>query len=313
MFLGQPLAATAVFSDQDGDAQQSKREIVLPPSLLCESGIPGRIASATTIDIRLPREVLLRREIPIPAGSSRAADRIAALDLARRTPLRPTDVHTVLSAPKRIDGARMSVQWVAKSSEVAALRARLASSGYTVRKVFVADGPTLAPLADFSAEIAPRRALWRRANALLLLAATGLLILGWTRPALESREDLRNLEAMLATLRTDAVTLRREVDALEGSAAERTAFLSSVVDRPKLVNTLRDMTVALPDTVWLSDLSFRPERLVLTGSAADSAADLVLTLTGRAGLSNPRLTGPVSRTPDGSERFEIAVDLVAAQ
>jgi Tfp pilus assembly protein PilN len=83
--------------------------------------------------------------------------------------------------------------------------------------------------------------------------------------------------------------------------------------RPRLSQTLRDLTVALPDTVWLSELGFSQTGAVLSGETADSAADLVIALAALREFENPRLSGSVSRTPAGREQFELVIDHARAK
>ena len=75
--------------------------------------------------------------------------------------------------------------------------------------------------------------------------------------------------------------------------------------KPRLIDGLRALTVALPDGVWISDLKFTPTEFVITGETSGSAADLVLQLTESNLDLVPSLQGAVSRTNIGSERFSL--------
>lgn len=116
---------------------------------------------------------------------------------------------------------------------------------------------------------------------------------------------MQTSEATNADLRDQALTLRGDIARLNQIDSERTTFLNAVAQHPRLVDALRHLTVALPDTVWVSDMVFTDAQITVNGQTSASAADLVLRLTQSNLPYVPALTGPVSRTNDGREQFGI--------
>jgi len=76
---------------------------------------------------------------------------------------------------------------------------------------------------------------------------------------------------------------------------------------PRVVTQLRESTVNLPNTVWLNEWTYNQGSLRLAGEVDGSAADLVLTLSEKVRGWSPALSGAVSSTPDGNQRFELAI------
>ncbi|MEO8531637.1 MAG: PilN domain-containing protein [Deltaproteobacteria bacterium] len=305
-FFGRPVARELVFSDDVSNVILRGKTLVAPTSLLKTeaSSSPGSYRGA--VIAILPQHYCLERQIEVPAKGLAALASIAELDLTRRTPFRKSDVWWTVSAPTSVPNGFVVSQFVVKRSDVRALSARLALLGLRLTQVRIAGSSVLADLSDTAA---PSGRLWRRFNAGLAALGVILAMTLWLNPALVARADLRVLDTALAARRDEAVNLRSQVEVLREQKDAREQFLAEIVTRPRLSNVLRDLTVALPDTVWISDFVFSPIAVVVTGEIAGSAADLVLALSENRQFGNPRLTGPVSQTQEGRERFDLTVDL----
>ena len=229
---------------------------------------------------------------------------MAELDLLRRTPFTLQYVYWTL-APDAAREADMLTQWVAKRTDIAAFRSMLATHGFRVRRFLVGRGPQSAVLADFTAEIAPRAKLLRWVNLGAACAMILALLSVWLQPAWQAQAETASQTLVLNTLRDQAVALRSEIEARKQIDADRAAFVDSFVQRTRVVDAMRHLSVALPDDVWASDLLVASDGITLNGETSQSAADLVLALTDANLSFVPALTGPVSRTSEGKERFGI--------
>ena len=291
-FFGVP-AAQIVYVGSQKPGQRS-----IPQSVL--RGGPTKTRTIVA-DVVLPSEVLLARKIDAPPKAAGALLEIAKLDLIRKTPFTTSDVDWTLT----YKGSRDITQWVAKRTDLASYREALKRQGYLVRKFLIDQDGQSSVLADYTSIIAPRGGFWRRLNA--GLSATILALLGyiWIEPAFNAQE-IASMEDQISTgLRDDALALRAELTALADADAARTAFLETVVGRPRLIDSLQQLTAALPDGVWLSDLQLDGHQLIAKGQTNASAAALVLQLTEADIPLVPALSGPMSRTNDGYEQFTI--------
>lgn len=263
----------------------------------------GKGGRRRVVDIVLPQSFLLRRILANPPQSRRNWAAFARLDLMRQTPFSVDQVKWSLTETRKGD-ARELTQWIAKTSEINSVTTRLEERGLTPRQfLFRADG-TLHVLTK--GQTGGRR--WLAAlNAALLLLPLGALTAAWLMPAWSASTQADALTPQLQDLRADTVELRRELEEIRLIDAERTAFLDSLARDPRAITLLRDTTVHLPDTVWLNEWNYTRGDLRLVGEINGSAADLVLDLSQTARDWSPALTGAVSRTPDGNERFDMAV------
>lgn len=306
LFTGYPLARAVRFVPPD----QVKGRRTLPVDYLTQDATQTpKINRAKRIDVLAPPELFLRRTLRAPKTARKNLDAMASLDLRQRTPFDPAEVFWQLDAVTQQDDMLEVTQWVIKRAEVAQWRARLSQQGYRVRQIYVQGAQTAAPIADFSGDLVP----WRRGitvlNTLLLCSAVAIALAAWIYPGWIAERQTRDLASQQQALAVQAVDLRREVEALRALDSERTAFLDTILRRPLLVDTLRELTVALPDPVWISSVVYTPQRVVMNGETSGSAAEIVLALGSRRMLGNPRLSGPVQRTATGAERFEISLDL----
>lgn len=259
------------------------------------------------IDLHVPADHFFERVVSAPKSARSKLHALAELDLRHRTPFNPAEVHTQLGV-STTNGEQVQVQqWVVKRSDVSEWRRNLANRGMRLRRLYV-EGQSR-PIADFSADIATGGHALRWINSLLVAGIVTCVLTGWMYPGWIAHEQSKALEAELVVLRAKALALRRDVDALRARDSERAVFLDTLFRRASLVDTLRELTVALPDEIWVEAITYSPERTTINGQIQGSAADLVLALGQRPAFINPRLSGRVSKTPADAERFEITIDL----
>ncbi|MDO6591945.1 hypothetical protein DS901_02475 [Loktanella sp. D2R18] len=295
VFLGMPTAKKLRFDGKRSDNS-------LPINILVNGELGDKPKQMVTVDAVLPTDLLLRRTIEIPPAARSSQTMVAKLDLQRRTPFKLSEIYWALDA-EQTGTENQAIQWVAKRADITQFRTVLRSHGYAVRR-FVTDGKTKqTTIADFTADIAPNARFWRRLNIALCILVIGFGVAIWLEPAWRARVETQTANSAVNALRAQAIDLRTEIEALKQADSERTAFLNAVSQHPRLVDALRQITVALPDTVWVSDLVFTGPQITVNGQTSASAADLVLQLTQSNLPYVPALTGPVSRTNDGREQF----------
>ncbi|WP_185960994.1 PilN domain-containing protein [Aliiroseovarius halocynthiae] len=249
---------------------------------------------------------MLTRLLSLPKSARNKVAEIAAFDLVRKTPFKPTDVYSAVWL-ETSSGDELSVtQHVAKRSEIDAILRRLESVGLRVRKICI-ENRASSPLVDRTELVAPYAKVWRRLN-IALVGLGGLLATAlWTIPGWHAQNAIAKLEPALLERRTDVVAMRQRFEQKNASATQTERFLQAVTQRARMVEILRALTVTLPDEVWLSDVVLRQGQLVISGETSGSATDLVLNLAKTPIFIGPRLSGPVSRTSNGGERFQIAM------
>lgn len=307
LFLGIPRAELLRFADF-GSAVTSGTAAVVPTTFLTVPRDSAFSGARTAVDVSLPVAHLLVRTLDIPKAPPKKLRQMLELDLIRRTPFKPADIHFAYAA--KPDAGQLAItQWVAKCADIASYRRNLNTHGYAVRRFVVEDGSTMHLLSDHTVEIAPHRRMWRVVNGIAVASAALAILTIWLWPAVQAQNNLATDATTLAQLRDRALALKADVDLQRTQAAERGRFVDTVMVRSRLVDTLRILTVSLPDTMWVSELNLQGQIVALTCEIAGSAADLVLELSASHPEWTPSLTGPVSRVSDGKERFTLTVQL----
>ena len=309
MFLGSPRPHKLRF-DSVASIRRDGADYILPIGLL-EGPVKGLTRTRSVyVTLSLPERVFMERQLELPGLTATAAESAARLDLIRRTPFRPEEVYASLA--RSAGNASTFHQYVIRRSDVTALAERIRELGFNVGEVRLEGSPHLLPFADLSDQALPARRMWRWLNGTLAVALAGTLCWLWLNPGFAERDASQALATEVSALRERATELRREVDDLRADRAARDAFLGEIIGRPRLVEIIRNLTVALPDDTWVSDLVYNGSGVVVSGATTQSAAELVLELSKRRDIINPRLSGPVARLPSGEESFELAIDLVAS-
>jgi general secretion pathway protein L len=313
MFFGEPAVTEVRLVKSVQEIVRRKGQLVAPDTMLDPDGPEIRPVRRRIVDIWIPQSFFLRRVIEAPATARKNLRTMVELDMVRRTPFRPDAVFWAIAKPVKTAGSLQVEQWIAKRSDVDLLCKRAAKAGLHVRKVYIEGAPVNGPIVNFSANVTPNAGRWRLLNGALAATATATATMVFLYPAWQDSAENERLQSIIAENRSQAIEMRQEVETLRSREMERAAFLDIVYHRPRLSNVLRNLTVALPDNIWVTDLNFSPTRIIVSGEIEGSAAELVLALAKRNEFSNPRLSGPVARTGNGAERFELTLDLVVAQ
>lgn len=303
LLFGRPMARPLRFGDVDVLTQESRK--IIAPSAWADTDVDvPRVRKRRFVDVELPQSKVLRREVRLPKTPRRSLKNAVVLDMMRKTPFRPEQTVSVISdVTRNADGVALT-HWVARKTDLENLKDRLRHGGLLTRRIHVA-GVSSEPLADFGAQTYPLGRAWRWVNSVALVVAIVAGAWIWAKPVLALRDARILQEAERDRLTAAAVQLRREIEGQGEATSGRAAFLDRFTQRPLVLTTLQEATTTLPESVWLSDLSFERHRVTASGSTRGSAAQMLLDLPRNRLLLRPQLAGQVSQTEDGRERFDI--------
>ncbi|MEP6066613.1 MAG: PilN domain-containing protein [Paracoccaceae bacterium] len=307
------MARKLRFSEDVSKIEYRSGAFVAPSSLLGSDGpIVPAMKRSVTVDAHLPEQAILTRSLEIPRAAKSRMHEVALLDMMRKTPFSPQEVYLASSAGKPRDEIIPLRQWLIKRSDADSLVKRLEAPGVKVRKLIIGDAGE-AVLFDRRKVLGQRSRWLRILNATLVGVFAIAALVWWLYPAWQASSALPDLMAANAQKQQTVFELRQELDERLNTATADDRFVREVLTRARLVDLMRNLTVALPDDVWISDVTFRGETVLITGETKASATDLVLSLAEKSGFSNPRLSGPVSRTRTGAEQFQLAIALQGAR
>ena len=267
--------------------------------------------------LRLPQRLVSRQQLELPIAAQADLEEAVGYDLDRRTPF--SREHAVFAARLiRLEPARKrliaEVVVTPRATLDRALQAARAL-GLEPNRVDAADETGDAASGDLL-RAAPSRANRRgrerdwAAWGLGLIAASLVAALVWLPISAAQRRatDLATRFEAAKRANIAAVRLQHQIDEL---AQEDRYLLDKKRAAPNPLQLLLDTTRVTPDTAWLTEWDMTGEEVRLTGSAV-SASGLVDALEHSQIFTGTAFLSPVTRQPDGRERFSVSAHAVAA-
>ena len=251
-------------------------------------------------------------KIAVPLSRQR---QMAALDVTAATPFRPDEIHALLGS--RGSSAPEPAQYhIIRKSVIDPVIAALDTSRLAVGDIFLCQ-PNGQRIALRAAELAivtgklKRRAFALRATAiavsLTLVVAAGTCAHVWLR----YQGAILEVRATIEPVRTQALALRKARSEREEQSASVNAVRREMIEKRSATEIWEELSRALPDTAWLTDLVIDARKVRLSGYSAE-ASRLIATLEASKFFHAVEFTAPVVRVPgqDG-ERFSIGMEVAA--
>jgi general secretion pathway protein L len=245
--------------------------------------------------LRLPHGAVLSREVVLPLAAARDLRSMIGFEMDRLTPFSADEVYWGVSGVRKDRGrAKLSLLLsVVPRQPVEALRQLLAPAGLAPSFILGEAGRI-----NLAMPLALRdRALRAALPALCILLLLACLAAPFCRQQLALDAAAQQIAANAPAARM-AVALRRE---LATASAGRIA-IAEARRAGDALPVLAELTTALPDGTWLSDLELKSGDLTFDGQS-DNAAQLISRLSATPGLHDPSFTAPVTRTADGSSEI----------
>jgi general secretion pathway protein L len=271
--------------------RSGRLRVVAPLDLTCPQ--IARSASDTVI-LRLPEQLILRREMTLPMAAVRDLRAIIQSQMDRLTPFDASEVFWGTSQPLRHGNRLRLTFYVVPRFRIARLLGRLADIGLAPSSL--EDGADGIRLARLGTRKNPRVAARLGLRAALVL---GCLLV----PLISQQRRLQATERRLEVL----LPVERQILQLQAQIAAQTA--AQRLQQDSILRALALLSAALPDGTWLSDISVTGDRVSLDGESSD-AAQLILALTETPGLRNVSFIAPVTRAPGGGDVFSIQLSVV---
>jgi general secretion pathway protein L len=289
-------------------AQVGDKSQLLPPEA-------AKQLSDRDVDLVLPSDELLVRTLdPLPAESRQYLDGIVRHQLERFVPWRSDNVlYSYEAVPTGADDNRLVVHVAATARTLHAslIEATNAAGPRKLRLVYRAAGPTGSDIAiavdNGKTETAQRLRIGIVAGlaalVLLTIGAFGYLIYAWQGAS----------DALAAAEQTEA-DLRKQMGGRgpQETAANRDlrAILQRKKAQPAAVLAVEELSSALPDDTWLTELQIAEGQMRVSG-ISQSVADLVPAVQEKSIFADATFFSPTTRLTNGQgDRFHLQVRLV---
>lgn len=267
----------------------------------------GDIASGSVIDIEVPNDLLLVRDVTLPRLSGAALHRAVELDAQRATPFQKDTIsvgQTVLARSKNKVSVR---QYVARHSDVDRWVSVARKAGLNVRKI-APEGAPEAVLADFTSALMARSAFWRKANVSLVVVIVLLAGFGMWRTTANLEKERALAEARATELRQEAARLLDQINGVEARSSGLRLVEQRQNDSIQFLQRVDGLTRALPDSAWVVHVNLERDKTQVTGNTLDeplAVLDLVAAVPGN-GAPILHKSFPLN-DGTGGQRFEIEI------
>lgn len=281
------------------------RDATLMPSE--DSAQSGHIGS---ILIGLDSDSVQLVRLKLPEAAEPDLRQTVSLQLSRHTPFLPDQVVFDCVVETRVpQSQRLEVLLaIVPKTLVADVLTTAQEHGLVVGRLSVLNGSgeTCLPLnflAQGDKHAQQGRSLWLRGGIL----AGVLLLLGLGTSVWSEYQALQELEAQaneMSSTAMEAISLQNELHVL----TTRARFLGETREYTNSLAWLTELTRALPDEVWLSEVQRTEAEIRIVGEAADAFA-LIGLIDASPRFEQSRFTAPVRR--DGlKENFDLTLTLV---
>ena len=265
------------------------------------------------IIVRVPANLVRVRQLALPAAARHDFPRLLTLDLARSSPLKPTDLYHAheVTGPAASPGMLAVRQLVFKKRLLEPIARQIEIAGRRISAVESWNEAQTAvlPLAFHPVgEVAPQRPPRRieiALAALILALGLGTAGIAWLRKenalALAS-ETVANLEAR-------AVEGRRVMSRARDAEAEVERVRRVFDSRVPALSAVEEATRLMPDGAWVDELRIEGDTIDLAGLARSGSA-LLTTFQASNIFHDVQFTAPVRFEPsEDRERFRLRARL----
>lgn len=262
------------------------------------------------VELRLASETMVATVLKVPAEALPFVREVIEHRLEKLTPWRPEKlIYGYDVAAKPGADNHYDVHFSATSREIArAAEARLRQSlGVAASAIGSAaeplDKPLRIDLLGGSGDALGSRRRGRIAAIALAVVAGTCAFFVWSQwVAADAARSRTEVDARLAAIRQRLVTgsaidpaRRRDEALIRSKTPDASVFL--LIDR--LAN-------AIPDDTVLDELDIKPDSVRVAGTSSD-ASSLVDVLETKMSLTDAEFAAPVTRQPDGRDRFDIVL------
>lgn len=279
-------------------------------SALAEMASSRRLHS---VGIRLPIGQCFERRVELPRVAREDVGRMLSFDLERATPFKASDVFTayLVAEEAGTKGKQRVRHLVIKREAVDPLLADVRAAG--LEPAFV-DCWHTTPASGLSvnfleANVPARTGLARHVSLPRVLALLVLLLAALASTLELSRYEsaLAEITAQTAKMRVQAAAVRSALERSDAAVADLKRLQDLKLNQVSAVAVIEELSRALPDSVWLTDLRIEGGVVDIIGLAKSGAA-LPSLFVGSALFTDASLTAPLTLDPrEDKERFSLRI------
>ncbi len=252
----------------------------------------------------------LKRTLELPSAVGAQAESAIALQLRQTFPGQGQGIIWRAKRLRRV-GLRILYEiYILKEAQLDEVLSSLSGLGAKVDSVVIA-GASGAP-------IWPRQPVDKIARTWAAFSALTVSVIGLITVTIVERER-QSLDDLVASRSARVEALEARVRDKAAAAVDGSGTTANVLSDMQLfwaqsrpLRHLTDLTEALPDTVWVSELAVSGEQLIFSGFVQGDVSEVIRIVQALPWTSDVRLNGTVSfDSVSGQNRFELALNIVA--
>lgn len=262
------------------------------------------------VDVILSDHSALTKTLSVPRSAARKIEDVLDLHLKKTLPAAGNGTIWAYTLGKQGDGKLRVTAKIVKQDELDQLFRAVKSAGMLLRTIRVSHSDGELFLLDRRRKVDRPLRVWLALTISLFLIAA----FGWFSQKWKVDRDLKIQVARLTTMKdaltSEAVELKKTEAKFSEEANSALDDASRLAAQSNRLILLMDLTNALPDSTWLSELSVSGGRIRLSGFSSDDVSSLVQQIEAVTGVDNVVLDGPVLfDSTTRQSRFKVAATL----
>jgi len=270
----------------------------------------GDLPKGAVLDLLLGPELLLEKRLTLPVVARSNLSKAIDLNMRQSLPGGGADLLWRYGTGKR-DGATLDIPiYLLKHSALTEITSVATSHGAKVRSIRVAGDVSAQPFWDDRKRVDRLRRFWGIVTIGLVTALAGLFAWNELTETRSFQSHITRLEDEKAALSSQAVELRTKLDAENNSFAAISRDLELFKAEYHRLPILLDLTEALSDATWVSELAISGSDLHLSGFTGRDVTEVMASLRELSWVQRVDLDGPVSFDSfSRRNRFDLSITL----
>jgi general secretion pathway protein L len=290
------------------EAEQITLE-ALPCDILSIAALDEARKNKQRISLKIAKSACLVREVQLPKAAAGKADTAISLQVRQTMPAGGKGL-VWRALPIELRGGFLIFHiFFVKQTHLDEFLADAMRHSIELVEVFI-EGNEASPLWSSMPERNKKRKFWLIASVLAAVLPALWVLFSTERQISAIEQKSADTELRISTLQESLVAARDTANQAQTEGATlQQDFAAFNVQRGR-VALLADLTEALPDEVWISELTVTGDQIAMAGFAKGDVTETIKLLQGLDWVGSVQLDGPISLDGySGENRFQLIVKL----
>ncbi len=263
------------------------------------------------VDLKVGPDLLLEKRLTLPVVARSNFSKVIDLQMRQSLPGRGGDVLWRTGTGQR-NGSNITIPiYLLKRSVLEEIHSIANVRKVKLRTISVAHDLSARPFLDNRKHCDWQRNAWSGLAIILLIASIGIFSWQNLSETQAMQNHIANLEIEKSNLSDKAVQMRAALDAKNNSFASVVNDLQKFETEYHRLSLLLDLTEALGDETWVSDLAINGKDLRLSGFTGKDITDVMSHIQELYWVQRVDLDGPVSFDSfSRRHRFDLSIRLL---